>query len=53
MKLKTNLVFQIFLVVFYSFTDSHKDMTVNKFRIPTTKHFSKGESVKLSKGQTL
>jgi len=22
--------------------DSHKDMNVNKFRIPTTKHFFKG-----------
>jgi len=30
--------------------DSDKDMNVNKFRIPTTKHFSKGECVKLSKG---
>jgi len=30
--------------------DSHKDMNVNEFRIPTTKHFSKGEGVKLSKG---
>jgi len=33
--------------------DSHKDMNVNEFRIPITKHFSKGETVKLSKGQTL
>jgi len=32
MKFKTNLVFQIFLVVFYSFMYSHKDMNVNKFR---------------------
>jgi len=30
--------------------DSHKDMNVNKFRIPTTKHFFKGGSVRLSKG---
>jgi len=30
--------------------DYNKDMDVNKFRIPTTKHFFKGESVKLSKG---
>jgi len=30
--------------------DSHKDMNVNKFRIPTNKHFLKGEGVKLSKG---
>jgi len=29
--------------------DSHTDMNVNKFRIPTTKHFFKGEDVKLSK----
>jgi len=42
MKFKTNLVFKIFLVVIYSFMDSHKDINVNKFRIPTTKHFSKG-----------
>jgi len=25
--------------------DSHKDMNVNKFRIPTTKHFFKGGKV--------
>ena len=36
------------MVVVYGFTDSH--MNVNKFRIPTTKHFFKGGSVKLSKG---
>jgi len=30
--------------------DSHKDMNVNKFTMPTTKHFFKGDSVKLSKG---
>jgi len=41
MKFETNLVFQIFLVVFFSFMDSHKDMNVNKFGIPTTKHFFK------------
>jgi len=29
--------------------ESHKVINVNKFRIPTTKHFWKGESVKLSK----
>jgi len=40
----------MFLVVFYGFMDSDKDMNVNKFRIPTTKYFSKGEGVKLSKG---
>jgi len=42
MKFKTNLAFQIFLVVVYGFMDSHKDMNLNKFRIPTIKHFSKG-----------
>jgi len=41
MKFKTNLVFYIFFVVFYSFMDSHKDMNANKFRIPTTKNFFK------------
>jgi len=41
MKFKTNLVFIIFLVVVYGFMDSHKDMNVNKFRIPTNKHFFK------------
>ena len=30
------------LVVVYNFMDSHRDMNVNKFRIPTTKHFTKG-----------
>jgi len=30
--------------------DSHRFMNVNKFRIPTAKHFFKGEGVKLSKG---
>ena len=30
------------LVVVYNFMDSHRDMNVNKFRIPTTKHFIKG-----------
>jgi len=29
--------------------DSHKDMNVNKFRIPTTKNFSKREGVKTFK----
>jgi len=33
--------------------DSHKDVNVNEFRIPTIKHSLKGGSVKLSKGQTL
>jgi len=42
MKFKTNLVFQIFLVVVYRFMDSHKDMNTKKFKIPTTKHFFKG-----------
>ena len=28
----------------------HEDMTVNKFSLPTTKHFIKGESVTFSKG---
>ena len=32
---------------------SHKDMNLNKFRIPTTEHFLKEEGVKPSKGQTL
>jgi len=41
------------LVIAYGFMDSHKDMIVNKFRMPTTKHFFKRESVKLSKGETL
>ena len=41
MKFKTTLVFWIFLVVVFSFMDSHRDMNVNKFRIPTTKHFFK------------
>jgi len=30
------------LAVVYGFMDSHKDMTVNKFRILNTKHFFKG-----------
>jgi len=42
MKFETNLVFYIFLVVVYGFVDSHKDMNINKFRIPTTKHFING-----------
>jgi len=41
MKFKTNLVFSIFLVVVYGLADSHEDMNINKFRIPTTKHFFK------------
>jgi len=39
---KTNLLFLILLVVVYGFIYSHKDMNVNKFRIPNTKHFIKG-----------
>jgi len=50
MKFKTSLVFQIFLVVIDGFMHSHEDMNVNKFSLPTTKHYIKGESVKLSKG---
>jgi len=50
MTFKTNLVFITFLVVLCGFMYSRKDMNVNKFRIPTTKHFFKGESVTLSKG---
>jgi len=38
------------LVVVYGFMHSHKYMDVNKFSSPTTKHFIKGESVKISKG---
>jgi len=38
------------LVVVYGFMHSHKDMNMNKFSLPTTKHFIKGESVKLSNG---
>jgi len=32
-------------------SSSYKDMNVNKFRIPTTKHCFKEESVKLSKSK--
>jgi len=49
MKFKTHLVFQFFLVDFYSFMDSHKDMNVYKFKIPTTKHFFKGGRCKTFK----
>jgi len=38
------------LVVVYGFMHSHKDMNVNQFSLPTTQHFIKGASVKLSKG---
>jgi len=38
------------LVVVYGFMHSLKDMNVNRFSLPTTKHFIKGESMKLSKG---
>jgi len=41
------------LVIAYGFMDSNKDMIVNKFRTATTKHFFNGESVKLSKGESL
>jgi len=41
MKFEKNLVFYIFLVDVYGFVDSHKDMNINKFRIPTPKHFIK------------
>ena len=50
MKFETNLVFYFFLVVFYGFTDSHKDMNVNKFKIPTTKCFFKGGKCEAFKG---
>ena len=53
MKFKASLVFYIFLVVVYGFMHSHKGMDVNKFSLSTSKHFIKGESVKLLKGQTL
>ena len=53
MKLKTNLVFQIFLFVVYSFMDSYKDMNVNKFRIPTTQNFFKGGKCEAFKGVNL
>jgi len=43
-------MFQFFLVVFYSFMDSHKDMNVNKIRIPTTKDFFKGGRCETFKG---
>jgi len=39
------------LVVVYGFMDSHKDVNVNKFKITTTKHFSKGGSVKFQRGK--
>ena len=41
-----------FLVVVYGFTIPIKTW-LNQFRIPTTKHFFNGESVKVSKGETL
>ena len=50
MKFKTNLVFEIFVVVVCSFMNSHKDMNVNKFTILTPKHFLKGDSAKLLNG---
>jgi len=33
--------------------DSHKNMNVNKFRIPTTKHFLKGGKCETFQGLTL
>jgi len=50
MKLKKNLVFWFFVVVVYSSMYSHKHMNVNKFRIPTTKHFLKGGKCETFKG---
>jgi len=41
MKFEINLAFYIFWVDVYGFMDSHKDMNINKFRIPTTTHFIK------------
>jgi len=41
MKFKTNV---------YGFMYPHKDMNVNKFRIPTTKHFNKGRKCEAFKG---
>jgi len=48
MKFKINSLF--FLVVVCSFKDSHKDMNVNKLRIPTTKYFFKGGKCETFKG---
>jgi len=48
--LKKNLVFWIFLVIVFSFMDSHKDMNVNKFRKPITKHFFKWGKCETFKG---
>ena len=42
--------FSIFLVVFNGFMDSHKDMNVNKLRIPTAKHFLKVKKCETFKG---
>jgi len=50
MKFETNVVFQIFFVVVYSFMDSQKDMNGNKFRIPITKHFFKRGKCETFKG---
>jgi len=38
------------LVVVYGLMDSHKDMNVNEFRIPTTKHFFKGGKCETFRG---
>ena len=48
MNFETNLMFQFFLVVVCGFMD--KDMNVNKFSSPTTKHFIKGEKCETFKG---
>ena len=51
MKLVKNVVFWFFLVVVYGSMYSHEDMNVNKFGMPTTKHFIKGGKCELSKGK--
>jgi len=43
----------MFLVVVYGFMDSYKDMDVNNFRIPTTKHFFKEGKCQTFKRETL
>jgi len=47
-RFRTNLV--LFSWLLFSFMDSHEDMNVNKFRIPTTKHFFKGVNYETFKG---
>jgi len=51
MKFRTNLGFQIFMVVVYGFMDSHRDVNVNKIRIPTAKHFFKWEVWNFQRGK--